>query len=349
MHLGTSNLSLGFDAAIRRLKVKQRAHEEQKSMQAIHRSHPNLVSLDALKLTYPGWKEDFQKAEDAHNRNPNCDFMEILRKIQVRQLRFENDRSHYRLIEIDNLKLSYPGWKADIRSLEKFHFEEAFFLAGDSLFQSKLDGLKRRQHIYLRSQKVRANRIGMGRQAPEEEEPEEDVAAVNQAAKPSYAALTTKEPKAQLEPFHLIQRTTTLPEEEDRMDRQPTTRAPYAVILDADSMVDSSRTPVDPPNRPDPPENKDNVDRHWNVRKSVDCDESTVDGSIRGGIDCDEQVIDEEPHETKSDPHGFIGDEHVHKSTPVRSWPSKLSSYIDLGPIIEPEESDEGGTSRRYR
>lgn len=367
VHSGNSKLALGFDAAIRRLRVKQRAYEEQKSMKTIHRSHPNLVALDALELSYPGWQQDHQKMESAHNKNPNCDFTEMLRKIQVKQLRYENDRTHYRLKEIDSLELSYPGWKADLRNLEKFHFEQAFFLPGDSLFQSKLDGLRRRQQIYLRSQKVKANR--MGQQAPEEAD-EDSVVVVNQREKPSCVT----SPKPEAAASYLLRRA---PSE----DRQPA-RAPYAVILDTDSFsesvrtpaesvvrapaepartpVESARTPVDPPNRPDPPE-RDNESFSGppapKTRQSIDCDE-TVSNTLheRGatGIDCDEQITDDEleetllEEETKSDPQGFIGDEGLHlTNTEVTQcpWPSKLSSYVDLAPICEPEDSDESGTN----
>jgi len=175
IYFGTGRLNLGFDAAIRRLRVKQRAHEEQRSNKPINRSHPNIVSLDALHLTYPGWKRDVEQAEKTHRKHPDCDFFSVLRRLQIKQLRHENDRSHYRLQEIDKLNLTYPGWKADIRSLEKFHFEEAFFLPGDSLFQNKIDSLKRRQTVYIRSQRIRGNKSILHQLAEEKEGlPEED-------------------------------------------------------------------------------------------------------------------------------------------------------------------------------
>ncbi|CAB9515903.1 IAP repeat-containing protein 3 [Seminavis robusta] len=356
VHLGSSNLSLSFDAAIRRLKVKQRAHDEQKSMRSIHRSHPNLVSLDALKLSYPGWNEDAQRAEEAHNSNPNCDFLEILRKIQVKQLRFENDRSHYRLAEIDNLKLSYPGWKADIRALEKFHFEEAFFLPGDSLFQSKLDGLRRRQQIYIRSTKLRAHRLG---QTSSTDQTEEISTYVTPVKKP-YAVLLGNKNKPMRRPADPIEsdqhETGSDSEdssvEEERTERQHTPlspRTPYAVVVDADAAsghlvanATASRTRFDPTNpRPDPPEcDKTNAfsnsgsTKNSSGRGGVDCDSTGGYKYTRQRVDCDEQVaVRDQPtrdyygQEAKSDPLGFSNDKdddvdddyYYHQSAPLAS------------------------------
>lgn len=181
IHFGNAKKNLGFDAAIRRLRVKQRAYEEQRSIKTLNRSHPNLVALDALELTYPGWEKDVAKVEKIYSSD-SSNFGDVIHRLQIRELRHQNDRSHYRLQEIDQLKLSYPGWKADIRTLEKFHFENASFLEqGDSLFQSKLDGLKRRQQIYLRSMKIRGNRsflrYGSEGNYDEEEQPEEEALA----------------------------------------------------------------------------------------------------------------------------------------------------------------------------
>jgi Zinc finger, C3HC4 type (RING finger) len=348
---GHAKTSLGFDAAVRRLKVKQRAHEDQKSMQEIHRSHPNLVALDSLQLSYPGWEDDFRNAEKAHNANPKCDFEDILRKIQIKQYRHENDRNHYRMKAIDNLKLSYPGWKADIRNLEKFHFEEAFFMAGDSLFQSKLDGLKRRQQIYLRSQRVRANRMS-GHMSVDDAE-EESVVVVS-----GLSSKSMTEPKSD-NGFHDITKPLSPAVDEERHDRQHS-RAPYAVILDADATsIESSRSyPVkvcvsveSPSHRPDPPECDASDKRSESpvtTRQGVDCD----DQSLVRAVDCDEQFSDSESEEdcrgAKSDPQGKSSEEQAREAPQQTSWPSRLSSYIDLPPIKEPEESDEGGTSEDY-
>jgi hypothetical protein len=326
VHFGKSGLNLSFEAALRRLKVKQRAYEEQKSIRTIHRSHPNLVSLDALRLSYPGWQKDFRNAECAHNQDPNCDFLEILRKMQVEQMRYENDRSHYRLVAIDNLKLSYPGWKADLRNLEKFHFEEAFFLPGDSIFQSKLDGLKRRQQIYLRSQKSRGIRNC----------PSEDIHHLETAPsiqpKGSYALLLGSQSNSEpcdVSPGESNDDPESDEERNDHNDKNNnhTTRAPYAVLADAaqgnnqqTSSTMSLRSQLDPsPNRPDPPEKKDErVTQSWNMRK--------------GGVDCDEQ---RDLGESKNDPE----EQRSTPQTPVRR--NKLSAYVYQAAIEEEIEEEE--------
>ena len=357
VHFGHATLNLSFDAAIRRLRVKQRAHEEQRSIKTIHRSHPNLVSLDALKLTYPGWKKDVERAENIHNKNSDCDFFDVLRRLQIKQLRHENDRSHYRLVAIDQLKLSYPGWKADIRSLEKFHFEEAFFLPGDSLFQNKLDSLKRRQQIYIRSQKIRGTRSIFHRIQDEEEEEEaekeeEGAELPTISTKGCYANLLGAQTN-EFEPHYVSSEAENDPSsDEDRTDRQPI-RAPYAVLAadidstvpDSDTRVDaeeesslvsspSLRAQVDPPSRPDPPEeeatSRDSETR--NVRERVDCDASTV--AARGGGVGDSSS---QAYSNSNDDSDNNSSNEYSSSNHASLWASKLSSYVDPEPIPETE------------
>ena len=358
IHFGTSDLSLSFDAALRRLKVKQRAHEEQRSIRSIHRSHPNLVTLDSLNLTYPGWKQDFTKAEKKHNDDPTSDIMDLIRKMQVKQFRHENDRTHSRLVEIENLKLSYPGWKADVRGLEKFHFEEAFFLPGDSLFRSKIDGLKRRQQIYLRSQKIRGTRVFL-------DDEEEIEVAPEITTKGSYAVLLGSDSKGSNgKGGDTDKGTPTSPEnepasDEERTDKQPARKTPYAVIADAPAITRSSSSRRDPEeekpalsslyirshsldpsflnnnnHRPDPPE----MEPAKSVaRGAVDCDAPVGGGSRKGSNGSVSKVQKKSDPQGNSNPVGSNasilpsqqrGNASISPHTPQSL--QKLSSYIDV-------------------
>ena len=57
--------STDFPKALRKMKVKQKMHEGD-------RSHPRLVALDAIvqTLSYPGWQADVQQIEKMHAEVP---------------------------------------------------------------------------------------------------------------------------------------------------------------------------------------------------------------------------------------------------------------------------------------
>lgn len=84
-----STTSLSFRNAVHRLNEKQRAHEGD-------RSHPRLVALDRLSLTYPGAEDDIRNAERAHfdnyydfeNSDDDVYFQSKLEGLQNRQQLF---------------------------------------------------------------------------------------------------------------------------------------------------------------------------------------------------------------------------------------------------------------------
>ena len=331
--LGRSRLNLGFDAALRRIKVKQRAHEEQKSMpRSYNRTHPNLVSLDALKLTFPGWESEKQAAETAHLKDPKCDFLEILRKLQVKQFRYENDRSHYRLKALDNLKLSYPGCRNDIRELEKFHFEEAFFLAGDSVFQSKIDSLKRRQQIFLKSQQTRASRQIIPQFGTEEDTAHTETTSkeVNNNLSNNMDVINGQPPQLSSSVQSSGSSNQHNPEcDEDREDRQKS-RAPYAA-LDTDNDDERSKdisiqtTSKTVTSRPDPPEN--DLRRVLGTRRqnSIDCEEQRSTTSSKTVASESRDPIEQKPPRIRQQ----------------KPRPNRLSAYVYQGAIPEESEEDE--------
>jgi len=115
--------------------------KEKQKMHLGDRSHPNLVQLDNLQLTYPGWQQDFASAEKAHTHMP-LDFNSKLFEIQQKQNIFVGDRSHPRLVHLDTLQLTYPGWQRDFSKAQEYH------IRFPELFPGKIAGMKEKQRIY---------------------------------------------------------------------------------------------------------------------------------------------------------------------------------------------------------
>ncbi|CAB9515900.1 IAP repeat-containing protein 3 [Seminavis robusta] len=76
--------SVDFPKALRKLKVKQKLHEKD-------RSHPRLVALDAIVvkgLTYPGWEADVRQLETMHCEIPYIARSDIAFNNKLRGLEF---------------------------------------------------------------------------------------------------------------------------------------------------------------------------------------------------------------------------------------------------------------------
>ena len=118
------------------------------------RLHPNLEKLQEVRqsLSYRGWEVDFQDAEDAHKeREHSTDFPKALRKLKVKQKIHEGDRSHPRLVALDAIikkGLTFPGWEADVRQIEKMHADVPYFSRNDIGFNSKLRALEFSQRMH---------------------------------------------------------------------------------------------------------------------------------------------------------------------------------------------------------
>jgi len=123
-----------FTGKIAGMKEKQKMYEGD-------RSHVNLVELDALRLTYPGWQEDVRWAEDAHTSKPFM-FREKIMEIREKQKMYEGDRSHSHLVALDSLVLSYDGWQRDFKKAEEYHVKFP------ELFEGKLSGMREKQRMY---------------------------------------------------------------------------------------------------------------------------------------------------------------------------------------------------------
>lgn len=104
-------------------------------------------------LSYPGWKEDYEIAQVACNEGgisgASAAFRNSVHRLNEKQRAFEGDRSHPRLVALDELSLSYPCWEDDVQNAEKAHFDNQYdFNTEDVYFHSKLEGLQNRQQLY---------------------------------------------------------------------------------------------------------------------------------------------------------------------------------------------------------
>lgn len=113
------------------------------------RSHPNIRALDGLVLDYPGWEEDYQAGVTAHCDTPIRSFPNVLHRLRERRNVNEGDRSHWRLIQLDELRLTYPGWESDIAEVEQWHFRNADTAKNDGLYGEVIEGMRDQQQIYL--------------------------------------------------------------------------------------------------------------------------------------------------------------------------------------------------------
>mmetsp|Transcript_5519 Transcript_5519/g.9120 ORF Transcript_5519/g.9120 Transcript_5519/m.9120 type:complete len:445 (-) Transcript_5519:60-1394(-) len=113
------------------------------------RSHPNLVKLDALALSYPDWQRDFSTAEEAQlqvhlGERRSWAFDDAYHQLVEKQRLYTGDRSHPCLIELDSLVLTYPGWQSDVGKAEKTHLSDS-----SGISENVLEGMRRKQQVFL--------------------------------------------------------------------------------------------------------------------------------------------------------------------------------------------------------
>jgi hypothetical protein len=103
---------LYFDYAVNKISRKQKIHDGD-------RSDTEVKFLDSLHLTYPGWKKHWEQVFDIYLRGYGIDHERFC--LTERQRIHDGDRSHPRLVALDSLRLSYPGWEEDVKAYEKRH------------------------------------------------------------------------------------------------------------------------------------------------------------------------------------------------------------------------------------
>lgn len=123
---------------VEKLKRKQ-------SMSIGDRSHPNLVFLDSLELSFPGHEGEMKKALDQHSDGYSLQYFKFA--LVERELVFQGVRAHPRLVALDSLVLTYPGWEEDVKNVELEHLDDQIFFKHGvhSNFQEQLNLLSRKQ------------------------------------------------------------------------------------------------------------------------------------------------------------------------------------------------------------
>jgi len=134
-----SFLYLTFESQLEGMKNKQRLFNND-------RSHPHLVELDSLDLSYPGHERDVQMVETSFVNSGHCTPFEIQR-IELKQCIHDDNRAHPHLVELDSLDLTYPGWENDIALAENTITDESGLFY--CIFESKLEGMKNKQRLFI--------------------------------------------------------------------------------------------------------------------------------------------------------------------------------------------------------
>ena len=135
---------LFFDSTLRKIERKQK-------LSVGDRSDEYLKFLDSLSLSYPGWKKDWKSAIDSYNRGTHLDCSCIKFSMTERQRMHNGDRSHPRLVALDSLQLTYPGWEEDAKKYEAKHTDPhigGFESYGEQAARKEIEILKGKQKRY---------------------------------------------------------------------------------------------------------------------------------------------------------------------------------------------------------
>jgi len=124
-HFGEAGLSsfVSVEKQIQAMREKQAAHDA-------GRMHPNLVALDTVTWSYPGWQKDKEFAEKSHFYHTGA-FESDIMKMRKKQEMHNGNRSHPNLQALDALHLTYPGWQNDRAKAEWTHCEYPLLFASD--------------------------------------------------------------------------------------------------------------------------------------------------------------------------------------------------------------------------
>jgi hypothetical protein len=134
------------------VKIFQERIESMKNKNAVYRgdrSHPNIVALVGLKLSYPGCKHDVKEALQVHFSRPITLFPDKLHSLQAKQDRHKGDRSHWRLVKLDNLRLTYPEWEKDVEVVEDWHIYNKDNKESSTIFWDVIEELKEQEKFHL--------------------------------------------------------------------------------------------------------------------------------------------------------------------------------------------------------
>eukprot|EP00536_Pseudo-nitzschia_multiseries_P007558 jgi/Psemu1/287198/fgenesh1_pg.179_\ len=113
------------------------------------RSHPNIVALLKLQLSYPGCEKDVQEALQVHYTLPVTMFPDAIHSLRVKQDLYRKDRSHWRLVKLDDLELTYPKWREDFIEVEDWHIHNEDNRENAATFREMIEGMLEQEELYL--------------------------------------------------------------------------------------------------------------------------------------------------------------------------------------------------------
>ena len=110
-------------------------------------SQKALEDLQRIKLSYPGWKRDLEKAvQDLEQNNAGAaEFYAQVNMIKKKQAKHEQTQSYNRLQCLVSLTLTYPGHESDVQHVEEWLIRNE---NDDKNFQDKLQGLKNKEALF---------------------------------------------------------------------------------------------------------------------------------------------------------------------------------------------------------
>jgi hypothetical protein len=138
------NAPLFFDYMVKQIERKQK-------LSVGDRSDIDVKFLDSLRLSFPGWERHWQEALDYYIRGHDMKNIGTRFCLTERQRMYEGDRSHPRLVALDSLRLTYPGWKKDVHKYEQRHVGlgfNGFEMFGESAARREIVMLKCKQERY---------------------------------------------------------------------------------------------------------------------------------------------------------------------------------------------------------
>ena len=126
--------------------------ERKQKLSVGDRSDEELIFLDSLRLSYPGWEKDWQKALRHYTRGYyNSSTSHINFSMTEKQRMHNGNRSHPRLVALDSLKLTYPGWEEDVKKYETKHTSSTlggFESLSEDFARKEIEILKGKQKSY---------------------------------------------------------------------------------------------------------------------------------------------------------------------------------------------------------
>ena len=121
-----------------------------KKKQAVFCNRSNITclrELDKMLLTFPGWEDDKEQAEQYYIRfDSTFIFQKKVKAIRNKQNLYDGDRSDPVLQELDTMKLTYKNWEVDVHKAMHVYTGDCYVLdLGTQSFRNLLRTMRKKQ------------------------------------------------------------------------------------------------------------------------------------------------------------------------------------------------------------